>query len=51
MREDVDARVCVIYDSIGTSGARNAALFAVSMLANTRPELRAALAGSIPFGW
>ncbi|MES1930111.1 N5-carboxyaminoimidazole ribonucleotide mutase [Salinisphaera dokdonensis CL-ES53] len=30
--------------AIGSSGARNAALFAVSMLANTRPELRAALA-------
>jgi len=30
--------------AIGTSGARNAALFAVAMLANSRPELRAALA-------
>ena len=30
--------------AIGNSGARNAALFAVSMLANTRQELRAALA-------
>jgi 5-(carboxyamino)imidazole ribonucleotide mutase len=30
--------------AIGNSGARNAALFAVAMLANTRPELRDALA-------
>jgi len=30
--------------AIGTSGARNAALFAVAMLANHQPELRAALA-------
>lgn len=30
--------------AIGESGARNAALFAVSMLANTRPALRARLA-------
>ncbi|MES1947667.1 phosphoribosylaminoimidazole carboxylase catalytic subunit [Salinisphaera sp. C84B14] len=30
--------------AIGTSGARNAALFAVAMLANSRPELRSALA-------
>jgi len=30
--------------AIGNSGARNAALFAVSMLANSRPELRVALA-------
>ena len=30
--------------AIGTSGARNAGLFAVAMLANTRPELRTALA-------
>ncbi len=30
--------------AIGTSGARNAALFAVSMLANSRSELRTALA-------
>lgn len=30
--------------AIGESGARNAALFAVSMLANTRPQLRARLA-------
>ncbi|MES1941495.1 N5-carboxyaminoimidazole ribonucleotide mutase [Salinisphaera sp. T5B8] len=29
--------------AIGTSGARNAGLFAVAMLANTRPELRRAL--------
>jgi 5-(carboxyamino)imidazole ribonucleotide mutase len=30
--------------AIGDSGARNAALFAVAMLANTRPHLRAQLA-------
>ena len=30
--------------AIGNAGARNAALFAVAMLANTRPELRNALA-------
>jgi len=30
--------------AIGDSGARNAALFAVAMLANTRPQLRAQLA-------
>lgn len=30
--------------AIGTSGAKNAALFALAMLANTRPELREKLA-------